>query len=158
MNENPSLTLGTWRSVREHEGGGPGAALAHDVTVELRREGRRLIVESYSTGFRAELEIRRDENRDVAVGMWREDPAPDRHPGVTYMENSLLIIARDGRSMKGGWMGGDPAAPEVYQGEWTLTQGGIRGKGCRWTAGTAATASLSRYKPWNLALGRLLSP
>jgi len=112
---------GTWLSRYALRRSGQSTDQAYEHYVVMREQGNRLRATSlpHSSGSTLSLDLTIEP--PTATGTWRESTSPDGpYDGATYHGALQLIIAPDGRTMSGLWVGFGRHL-NMKTGEWTLT-------------------------------------
>lgn len=134
MNPDPAPVPGTWHSAYEYESSSRGQTLTDERDVILAIGGHQVQQDVTLTIYGSQVRVRplpdspsRLEmdlsfDRSILAGFWSErtDQA-GYYRGHLFTGTVLFIIAEDGRSMAGRWIGADRNLTEVNTGTWTLT-------------------------------------
>src|SRR5687768_13628384 len=92
---------------------------AHYVRIYQHRN--RLVIESLPDVNESYIIINLTLHEDLATGTWQETTAPmGYYEGTTYYGATQLVIAPDGKSMQGKWMGAG-RNKEINVGPFSLT-------------------------------------
>jgi hypothetical protein len=114
------LTAGTWHSTYTYESSSRAETLTDERDVDLNLAGQSVWIASQPADPSL-LEMNLTAEGNLLTGTWRErtDPA-GYYAGAAFTGAAQFILAGDGLSMFGRWVGHSRDLSEVNAGTWTL--------------------------------------
>lgn len=129
MSSHPNFS-GIWRSTywfpsNTHEGEDTS-----EYIVRVHQRGDKLTIVSIPNAIEAHITINITVDHKLATGTWVEHTAPhEEFEGMVYSGAMQLLIADDGNSMDGQWvgigrekLGNGEYEPRIYNGRWQLVR------------------------------------
>lgn len=112
---------GVWRSHYVYHSTGRKSDFEDEHYVTAHQRGNQLVFQSLPVVNDSYLIVRLSISDILATGSWEETTATNSYyKGRTYMGVLQLVIADDGKSMKGKWVGFG-AQKEINIGPWEFT-------------------------------------
>lgn len=115
---------GIWHSTYRYHSSSRDGEFDNEHKVRVHQKGNQLVVESITAPHKSYLVLRLSIDGDIATGSWEEHTEKDSYyKGAIYHGVIQLVIADDGHSMKGKWLGFGKNK-EINVGPWELTYSG----------------------------------
>ncbi len=127
MAQDNSVFDGTWHSTYWYPSNRQSGEETSEYELQVSHDGDQLVLQSQPTNNGAYILMRLSIDDGVATGTWQETTAPEGDfKGMVYSGALQLIVAKDGQSMEGKWVGigrdYERNQPDIYSGRWLLTK------------------------------------
>lgn len=101
-----ALSTGIWHSVYRYSSDSRRGLFENEHFVRLVQKGDEYVLESLPNDSKSHLSVHLTVEDGVATGTWREHTSPSGYyKGALYHGAMQLVIADNGQSLKGKWVG-----------------------------------------------------
>lgn len=123
---------GIWRSTYWYPSNKHKGEDASEYYIEVHQRGNKLVLASLPQKNEAYMTVHLTVDDDLATGVWQETTSPHgEFKGAVYSGALQLLIAENGKSMTGRWVGvgQDGGKRSIYDGRWELKRVGQKPAG-----------------------------